>query len=356
MAQPVHIPVMINEVLLGLRVQPGGRYVDCTLGAGGHAAAVLEQSQPGGQLLGIDADPTALGIARDGLARYDGSFVLVNDNFSHLQAVCEQHGFAPVHGVLFDLGLGSFQIDVAARGFSFLQDAPLDMRVSPSQEMTAADIVNSYDETELANLIWKYGEEPGSRRIARAIVRRRPIETTSQLAAVVAGALGGRHGKTHPATRTFQALRIAVNSELENLESALGQAIAVLGSEGRLVLISYHSLEDRIVKQFLRREASGCICPPGTMSCVCGHTPTVKLITKKVIVPAQSEIRSNPRSRSARMRVAERVLNDEEHKELVKRLLASGVPTGGQSRRPDSMSMVVRRERTKMGARRRVLV
>jgi 16S rRNA (cytosine1402-N4)-methyltransferase len=356
MAQPVHIPVMINEVLQGLKVQPGGRYVDCTLGAGGHAAAILELSQPGGQLLGIDADPTALGIASETLAPYDGSFVLVNDNFSHLKSVCEQRDFAPVHGVLFDLGLGSFQIDVAERGFSFQQDAPLDMRVSPMQETNASDIVNGYGEAELANLIWKYGEEPGSRRVARAIVRRRPVETTAQLAAVVAGALGGRHGKTHPATRTFQALRIAVNGELENLESALGQAINVLGSEGRLVLISYHSLEDRIVKQFLRREASGCICPPGTMSCVCGHTPTVKLITKRVIVPAQAEMRLNPRSRSARMRVAERVLNEEEHKDLVQRLVGGSAPVRRHGLKARFVSRIARAERTMAGTRREVPV
>ncbi len=323
MAQPVHLPVMVNEVLDALEVQSGGRYVDCTVGAGGHSSTILEQSQPGGQLLGLDADPKAIELARSRLAPFDGSALLVNSNFSRLQAVCEANHFFPVNGILFDLGLGSFQIDKGERGFSFQQDAPLDMRVSPDQETTAADIVNSYEETELANLIWKYGEETASRRIARAVVKQRPIQTTTQLANIVSKALGGQRGKIHPATKTFQALRIVVNNELENLESALSQAIAVLGSEGRLAVISYHSLEDRIVKQFLRRESSGCICPPETLICVCGHTPTVKLVTKRIIMPTREEIRANPRSRSARLRVAERVLSTEEHRRLLERVYAA---------------------------------
>jgi 16S rRNA (cytosine1402-N4)-methyltransferase len=197
------------------------------------------------------------------------------------------------------------------------------MRVSPNQEISAADIVNRYGEAELASIIWRYGEEPASRRIARAVVRARPVATTSQLASIVQRAVGGSRGRIHPATRTFQALRIAVNDELDNLESALGQAVKVLGFEGRLVVISYHSLEDRIVKQFMRREASGCICPPGTPSCVCGHTPTIKLVTKRVLIPKETEVRANPRSRSARLRVAERMVSEEEHYGLLERLCAA---------------------------------
>ena len=319
MTLPAHVPVLINEAVDALRVQPGGRYVDCTLGAGGHAFTILEHSQPGGQLLGIDADPRAIELAGIRMAPLAGSFRLVNDNFSNLESICNRYDFLPVHGILFDLGLASFQIDVAERGFSFQQDAPLDMRVSPDQDTSAADIVNETAEAELANLIWRYGEEPASRRIARAIVRERPLRTTSQLADVVERALGGRRGRIHPATRTFQALRIAVNGELENLESALEQAVKVLGFEGRLVVISYHSLEDRIVKQFMRREASGCICPPGTPSCVCGHSPTIKLITRRVVVPSELEVRANPRSRSARLRVAERTVSEEDHYGLIGR-------------------------------------
>ncbi len=334
MTQPAHVPVLINEVIDALRVQPGGRYVDCTLGAAGHASAILEHSQPGGQLLGIDADPRALELARARLAPFADSIRLVNDNFSNLESICHRNDFLPVHGILFDLGLASFQIDVGARGFSFQQDAPLDMRVGPNQETSAEDIVNRYGEVELADLIWKYGEEPGSRRIARSIVRARPVRTTAQLADIVQRALGGGRGRIHPATRTFQALRIAVNDELENLESALAQAVKVLGFEGRLVVISYHSLEDRIVKQFMRRESSGCICPPGTPSCVCGHTPTIKLVSRRVVVPSVEEVHANPRSRSARLRVAERVVSEEEHYGLIERLCAAIEINEGSWRQP----------------------
>lgn len=323
MVQPAHIPVLLEEAISELRVQPGGRYVDCTLGAGGHAASILSRSQPGGQLLGIDADPSAVQNVKSRMERFGDSVLLVNDNFSNLESICYRYDFLPVHGILFDLGLASFQIDNAERGFSFQKDALLDMRVNPAQETTAADIINSYPEAELADLIWTYGEEPASRRIAHYIVAERPVYTSAELAGIIERAVGGRHGKIHPATRTFQALRIVVNDELDNLESALQQAIKVLGFEGRLVVISYHSLEDRIVKQFMRREASGCICPPGTPSCICGHTPTLKVLTKKVIVPTRAEIRANPRSRSAKMRVAERVVNDDEHTGLIERLCNS---------------------------------
>ncbi len=320
MSRPAHVPVLLEEAVEALKVQPGGRYVDCTLGVGGHAIAILESSQPGGQLLGIDADPEALSIAHNRLESFGDSVLLVNENFSNLEAICYRFDFLPVHGVLLDLGLASFQIDTAERGFSFQKDAPLDMRISPTRTLTAAEIVNTYEETELADLIWKYGEESFSRRIARYIVDARPVRTTAVLAEIVEKAVGGRRGKIHPATKTFQALRIVVNEELENLESALNQSLKVLGFEGRLVVISYHSLEDRIVKQFMHRESSGCICPPGTPSCICGHTPSLKQITKRVIVPSAMEIRSNPRSRSARLRVAERVLSEDASYSLVEEL------------------------------------
>jgi 16S rRNA (cytosine1402-N4)-methyltransferase len=302
-----HTPVLLAETLKALAVQPGGRYIDGTLGGGGHAAAILENSAPGGQLLGIDADPKAIETARARLQPYQDATLLVNDNFANLQSICIKHDFFPVHGILFDLGLSSLQLNGGGRGFSFQHDAPLDMRLDPQQGVTAADIVNNTPEAGLANIIRTYSEEIYSRRIARFIVRERPIKTTLQLARLIEKAIG-RRGRLHPATKTFQALRIAVNRELENLESALRQAVDLLGYEGRLVVISYHSLEDRIVKQFMQQEARGCICPPGTPTCVCGHTPRLRLITKRVITPAAEEMKLNPRSRSARLRASERLM------------------------------------------------
>jgi len=310
-SRTTHIAVMLQETIKALAVQPGGRYIDGTVGGGGHALAILELSSPGGQLLGIDADPKALEVARQRLEAWKDSTLLVNDNFANLQAVAIKYDFFPVHGILFDLGLSSLQLEDASRGFSFQIDAPLDMRLNPSQELTAADIVNGYSEVELSQIIRKYGEELLSRRIAHAIVRERPVKSTLYLARIVERAVGGRRGKIHPATRTFQALRIAVNRELENLESALKQAVDLLGFEGRLVVISYHSLEDRIVKQFLQGEARGCVCPPGTPVCICGHKARIRLVNKKVITPSPEEIANNPRSRSAKLRSAERTIADD---------------------------------------------
>ena len=308
----MHIPVLLKEAIEALDVQPGGRYIDCTVGGGGHAAAILEQSSPGGQLLGIDADPKAIEIARARLEDHSKSILLINENFANLQAICIKYDFFPVHGILFDLGLSSLQLNNDERGFSFQHDAPLDMRLSPSQEVTAADIINTFSETELAHLIRTYGEERYSHKIAPYIVQQRPIKTTLGLAHILEQAIRGRRGRIHPATRTFQALRIAVNQELEHLETALRQAVSLLGINGRLVVISYHSLEDRIVKQFTQREAKDCICPPGTLTCVCGHKASLRLINKKVITPAPAEIQLNPRSRSAKLRVAEHVITRNE--------------------------------------------
>ena len=294
MSAPTHIPVLLQETIEALAVQPGGRYIDCTLGAGGHAAAILEHSSPGGQLLGIDADPEAIKLARSRLEAYSGSTVLVSQNFVNLRSICAKYNFYPVHGILFDLGLSSLQLNGSGRGFSFRHDAPLDMRLNPHQPVTAADIINTFPETKLAQLIKTFGEENHSGRIARYIVRQRPVKTTFELAEIVEQATGGRRGRIHPATRTFLALRIAVNRELEHLQSALEQAAGLLGLGGRLVVISYHSLEDRIVKYFMREEASG-------------ETARLKLINKRVITPSLAEIQFNPRSRSAKLRAAERI-------------------------------------------------
>ena len=309
MSVPVHVPVLPDEVVAGLQPRPGGRFVDCTIGLGGHAAAILERISPSGRLLGIDADPNAIKISKDRFSNYGEAVTLVNDNFVNLDAICKEYLFHPVDGILFDLGVSSPQLDTAERGFSFHLDAPLDMRFSPEQGLTASDIVNRFSEQELAKLIERYGEERHSRRIARYIAQNRPITTTAELAQLVeqASAASSRRSRIHPATRTFMALRIAVNSELQNLELALKQTPDLLRPGGRLTVISYHSLEDRIVKQFMRYAASSCVCPPGTIICRCGHVPTLKLISRKVIKPASLEIESNPRSRSARLRIAERL-------------------------------------------------
>jgi len=307
MSLPVHVPVLLDEVIAGLQPQRGGYFVDCTVGLGGHAAAILEKISPSGRLLGIDADPEAIKLSQDKLSNYGEAVTLINDNFVNLEAICKRYHFHPADGILLDLGVSSLQLDTAERGFSFHLDAPLNMRFDPGQGLTASDIVNSFSEQELAKLIEKYGEERHSRRIARYIVRNRPIATTVELARLVEQALGGKRARIHPATRTFMALRIAVNSELQNLELALKQTINLLRPGGRLTVISYHSLEDRIVKQFMRYAASSCLCPPGTVVCRCGHKPTLKLISRKVIKPTSLEIESNPRSRSAKLRIAERL-------------------------------------------------
>ncbi|MBE9501890.1 MAG: 16S rRNA (cytosine(1402)-N(4))-methyltransferase RsmH [Dehalococcoidia bacterium] len=306
MEEFIHIPVLRDEVIDALLVQPGGRYIDCTVGQGGHASAILEHSSPGGQLLGIDLDPQAIAQAKERLLPYGKAAFLINNDYKNLEDICSTLDFQPVHGILFDLGLSSFQLANTSRGFSFRFDAPLDMRFNPAQELTAATIVNTFSEQELVAIIANYGEERRSRRIARSIVASRPINTTLELAAVVQRAVGIR-GRIHPATKTFQALRIAVNQELEHLKVALEQTVHLLGFGGRLVAISYHSLEDRLVKEYLNRESRDCICPPRTPVCVCGHKATLRLIDKKPIVPSPAEIEANPRSRSAKMRVAERI-------------------------------------------------
>ncbi len=326
-----HIPVLAREVIENLAIQPGGRYIDCTLGGGGHSHAILEYSSPGGQLMGIDADPEAVARAGRRLQQFEKSILLVNDNFVNLKNICVKYDFFPVHGILFDLGLSSPQLDAEGRGFSFQYDAPLDMRFNPSQRTTAADIVNTYSEVELARILKTYGEEISSRQIARYLVQNRPIRTTGQLANMVEAAVGGRHGKIHPATRTFQALRITVNHEMENLESALNQAVSLLGFGGKLAVISYHSLEDRIVKQFLQRESRDCICPSEAIKCVCGHKANIKIITRKIITPSFAEVEMNPRSRSAKLRVCERLIRPSyQYEQVVEQLNCSvGIGTSG---------------------------
>ncbi len=302
----IHVPVLYQEVLAGLQPKPGGRYIDCTVGAGGHAQGILEASSPNGQLLGIDADPEAIALARKQLAPYGERVVLVNDNFIHLEEIARRHGFYPVDGILFDLGLSSMQLAAAERGFSFRRNGPLDMRFDPRHGEMAADLVNRLPVGKLAEILRRYGEEPRAWSIARAIVAHRPLKTTGELAVVVEKVVG-RGGRIHPATRTFQALRIAVNRELQALEEALTQALNLLASGGRLAVISYHSLEDRLVKEFMNRESRDCICPPDLPICICGHKANLRIVTSKPLRPSKEEIKRNPRSRSAKLRIASRL-------------------------------------------------
>ncbi|MGE3856909.1 MAG: 16S rRNA (cytosine(1402)-N(4))-methyltransferase RsmH [Dehalococcoidia bacterium] len=305
-AAPQHEPVMLPEIVEALAVRPGGRYVDATLGLGGHSAAIVAAAQPGGRLLGIDRDPNAIRIATERLAPYGDAVVVARGEFADIAPICDALGFRPVDGILFDLGVSSMQLDMPGRGFSFMRDEPLDMRMDPDGGVTAADIVNTYDEARLAALIWEYGEERNSRRIARAIVARRPLHTTGALASLVEGvSRRSPADRIHPATRTFQALRIAVNGELEQIERALVDAEGLLGPGGRIAVISFHSLEDRAVKTFFRDRARDCVCPPRQPVCTCDHRATLREISRKVSRPTEAEVARNPRARSARLRVAE---------------------------------------------------
>jgi 16S rRNA (cytosine1402-N4)-methyltransferase len=285
----------------------GGLYIDGTLGAGGHAWGILQASHPDGRLLGMDVDPQALELARVKLAEFGERAIIVDASYTTLLQHTGVLGWSRIDGVLLDLGLSSMQLDTPERGFSFQVEAPLDMRFNPEGQNRADDLVNRLDVDELANLLYQYGEERKSRQVARAIVNARPIHTTTQLAQVVARTTSGGHSGIHPATRTFQALRIAVNGELDALEEVLPQTVSALAPGGRLAVISFHSLEDRIVKQFIRQESRDCICPPRQPVCTCGHKATLREITVKPIRPQEDEIRNNPRSRSARLRIAERI-------------------------------------------------
>lgn len=302
-----HTPVLLREALAGLAVRPGDWDIDGTVGLGGHARAILRASGPGGRLLGIDADPDALGIAHQRLKEFGDRAILVRGNYRKIRELAAGAGFARVDGILLDLGVSSLQFGARGRGFSIRHDAPLDMRMDPAEPVTAADLVNHLSEAELADIIFRYGEEPRARLAARAIVRQRPIQRTAELALLLQQTLGRAGSRIHAATRTFQALRIAVNHEIESLAGALPDLLALLRPGGRLVIISFHSLEDRAVKQFFQHERRDCVCPPALPACVCAHRATIRLIGSGVTKPSAAEIASNPRSRSARMRVAQRL-------------------------------------------------
>ena len=304
---PIHQPVLLAEAVEQLLVRPGGTYLDATAGEGGHASSILEVSSPSGTLLGIDLDPRALARAKRTLGRFGRRTILVQGNYSDMESLSQDNGVEGVDGVLMDLGFSSFQIQDPDYGLSFTSDEPLDMRYDPAAGLTAARVVNTYSEEDLTRLIYRYGQEPRARTIARRIVRGRPVESAARLAGLLAEALGRRRGrKIHPATRTFQALRIEVNNELGNLAEGLAAATRLLAPAGRLVVISYHSLEDRAVKAFLARESARCVCPREIPVCVCGQQPTLELVRRRVIRPSAQEVQQNPRSRSAKMRVAQR--------------------------------------------------
>lgn len=308
-----HTPVMLQEALEELNIRSGGVYVDCTLGGGGHAAAILERLGDGGGLLvGMDRDPAALAAAKHRLAGGPGRVRLVQANFNALGRVVRELELPGVDGILFDLGVSSPQLDEPERGFSYHEDAPLDMRMDPSQPHTAADLVNDLPEAELVRIIREYGEERWAARIARRIGderRRERIESTGRLAEIIKGAIpaAARRSGPHPARRTFQALRIAVNDELSALHTALVQAVQCANAGGRIVVISYHSLEDRIVKETFRDFARACVCPPELPVCVCGRKAVLKVITKRPLNTSEDEVRRNPRSRSAKLRAAEKL-------------------------------------------------
>ena len=302
-----HLPVLLDELIAGLAVKQGGLYADCTLGGGGHAEAVLEASAPGGRLLGLDLDERAVPRVEQRLARFAGSLVVAKGNFADLSDIAAEQGFSDVDGIYFDLGLSSLQLEEPGRGFSFHQDDPLDMRFDPQGHRTASNLVNKAAVEDLAQVLRNYGEEPRSRAIARRIERARPVHSTGELAQLVQQAAPGHRQRIHPATRTFQALRMWVNDESANLERALPQSLDLLKSGGRVAVISFHSLEDRAVKTYFAQESKDCICPPVVPVCVCGHTASIRLVSKKVITPSPEETERNPRSRSAKLRIAQKL-------------------------------------------------
>ena len=303
-----HRPVLLTETVHQLALQEGGSYVDGTTGEGGHSEAILQSEPPVKAVLAIDRDPRSLEAAQSRLAGFGGRFLPAPGNYADMAGLAAEQGITGVDGVLLDLGFSSRQIESPGYGMSFQIDGPLDMRYDPLGDLTAEEIVNTYEERELGQLIRRYGEEPRGMSIARAIIKERPVATTGHLASIIGAVLGRRPGqRVNPATKTFQALRIAVNDELSNVERGLDAAVGLLLPGGRLVVISYHSLEDRTVKVFFNREAATCVCPPSLPVCVCGQTPRLKIINRRVIKPSSEEVQSNPRSRSAKLRAVQRI-------------------------------------------------
>ena len=305
-----HISVLKNECIEGLKIRPDGVYVDGTLGGAGHALEVCRRLGPDGRFIGIDQDEAAVKNGYEKLGEFE-NVTIVRDNFQNFSGIMETLGVKAVHGVLLDLGVSSKQLDDGERGFSYMQDAELDMRMDQRAPLTAWDVVNTYPEEELRRILTEYGEERWSARIAEFIAKERqqkPIETTGELVRIIKEAVpkGARQDGPHPAKRSFQALRIEVNHELDILEKSIRSMAEYLAPGGRICIITFHSLEDRIVKQTMRELATGCTCPPEFPVCVCGKKPKMKLITRKPIVSGEEELNENPRARSAKLRVAEK--------------------------------------------------
>lgn len=306
-----HVTVLREEAVEGLNIKPNGTYVDCTLGGAGHSSLIASRLDATGRLICIDQDDTALEHAKQRLEGYQDRITFVKSNFRYISEIMSDLQLENVDGFLYDLGVSSPQLDEAERGFSYNHDAPLDMRMDRHQKRTAFEIVNQWSEEELANIIYRYGEEKFSRRIARQIVEARkiqPIQTTHELVELIKAAIpaAARRQGPHPAKRTFQAIRIAVNDELQAFEDSLDQALQGLAPGGRISVITFHSLEDRICKQFFQQHSQGCVCPPGFPQCVCGQEPNVKVLTRKPILPSEAELEQNPRARSAKLRIAEK--------------------------------------------------
>ena len=306
-----HRSVLLDECIDGLNIKPDGVYVDGTAGGGGHSFEIARRLV-GGRLICIDQDSAAIEAASKKLAPFSDKVTIVRNNFSHIADVCEELGVDKIDGILLDLGVSSYQLDTAERGFSYNADAPLDMRMDERAALNAEIVVNTYSASELTRILFEYGEEKFSRQIASAIVAERersPIKSTAQLAAIIKGAIPARarEGGHHPAKRSFQAIRIEVNHELDDIGPAIRDGVRLLGSGGRIAIITFHSLEDRIVKQAYAKLAEGCTCPKSLPICVCNNKPTVKVITKHPIVPSEAELTENPRSRSSKLRVAEKI-------------------------------------------------
>ena len=301
-----HQPVLLQTIITALQPKSPGLYIDGTLGAGGHSSVLLDECGPEGELLGLDLDPQALEIARANLEIYGNRTHIVQASYTTMKTEARQLGWAAVDGILLDFGVSSMQLDTPERGFSFLRDGPLDMRFSPLATQSAADLVNTLQEEVLADIIFRYGEERNSRKIARIIINSRPIQTTGELADLILKNFGKKE-RIHPATRTFQALRIAVNNELESIETVIPMAVALLKPGGRLAIISFHSLEDRLVKEYYRHESVDCICPPRQPICTCQHKASIKEINRKPIEADDIEKQSNSRARSAKLRIAEKL-------------------------------------------------
>lgn len=307
-----HVPIMLNECIDGLNIKPNGIYIDATLGGAGHSSKIAESLSEDGLLIGIDKDITAINVSKERLSKYKCKKIFVNDDFCNLKSILNEYGIQKVDGILADLGVSSHQIDEASRGFSYSKEAPLDMRMNQNQSLSAFEVVNNYSEQDLIKILFEYGEENFAKSIVRNIIssrQRKSIETTTELVKIIEKSVPAKilHKGGSVAKKTFQAIRIEVNGELDSLKNVLDDMIDVLNENGRLCIITFHSLEDRLVKNCYTENSTGCICPKSFPICVCNHKPKIKLINKKPIIPSQEEININSRSASSKLRIAEKI-------------------------------------------------